>query len=542
MKKIYLLLFLIPFVVSQSQNIDSLFNSFVRIKGNTQITGALRITDEGQPTKCGFGILNQVRENYNLLSSQQKALYKKLSSRPDTDTSFVSPSGKFRIHFYKSGSEKPVYDINEFAKAADSAYNYEVNILGYPAPPSDFGNGGDDRYDVYIVNLSGVYGYTEFEDSITSNTYTAFTVLDNEFGIRFYTHGINAARVTIAHEFHHAIQIGNYIYRSSDEYYYELTSTSMEEFVFPDVDDYVDYLSTYFRNTQRSLSSTYIDNGYSRAIWNLFLAAEFDNSNVPSYVRGKNIIKRAWELMPNKRALTAISDAIKQAGSDFKTEFNKFGQWCYFTGIRSVSNKYFNDAAKFPLVYPTVLTSSITVSSEAASNNYFQMSNISAGVRDSVVTLVSNSDVSGGINSPVSVLSYTYTLSTQPISNGKKISDKYYSVLNPNSILLSEANMFTGIIFSTEINYAYPQPFKYSAYKELNFPVEKNGETTAELYIYSIDMDLVYSNDKNTVIANERITWDCLGLDGKKLGTGVYIYVTKSGDAIKKGKFVIYND
>jgi hypothetical protein len=29
---------------------------------------------------------------------------------------------------------------------------------------------------------------------------------------------------------------------------------------------------------------------------------------------------------------------------------------------------------------------------------------------------------------------------------------------------------------------------------------------------------------------------------GGKLATGVYIYVLKNGDEIKKGKFVIYND
>ena len=70
----------------------------------------------------------------------------------------------------------------------------------------------------------------------------------------FLTKGINAARVTVAHEFHHAIQLGNYSYRDSDLFFYELTSTSMEEFVFNSVNDYYNYLTDYFYFPQYPLA------------------------------------------------------------------------------------------------------------------------------------------------------------------------------------------------------------------------------------------------------------------------------------------------
>ncbi len=43
--------------------------------------------------------------------------------------------------------------IDSVAIAADSAYNFEVNYLGYPPPPPDNGVGGDDKYDIYIENI-----------------------------------------------------------------------------------------------------------------------------------------------------------------------------------------------------------------------------------------------------------------------------------------------------------------------------------------------------------------------------------------------------
>ncbi|MBI5731105.1 MAG: hypothetical protein HY963_08210 [Ignavibacteriales bacterium] len=99
----------------------------------------------------------------------------------------------------------------------------------------------------------------------------------------------------------------------------------------------------------------------------------------------------------------------------------------------------------------------------------------------------------------------------------------------------------SGNVMSAETDYAFPQQFKYSLYNSINIPVAANGESTAQLYIYSVDMNLVYSGLIN-IVSNEIISWNCLDNNGKKLGTGVYIFVIKTGDTIKKGKLVIQND
>lgn len=532
MKKLSLLYFFIPIVFTSAQNLDSLYNEFLRIKGLPQLSGQQNVSIQSEPIKCGFGIVNQVKQNFDRFSIQQQKTVNSLFQRPQVDTSFVSPKGWFRIHFSTTGYNAPLYDLKELAMAADSAYDYEVNFLGYMPPPKDDGEGGDDLFDIYIQNLgNGNYGYTEPERSTGNNTYTSFTVIDNDFAEDFNTHGIDGARVTIAHEFHHAIQMGNYGFFDMDIFYHEITSTAMEEFVFPNIDDYIYYIATYFRNPQRAFNK---NDGYNLAIWNLFLREQF----------GVDIIKRIWEFMLHQRALEAMSSAISQEGSSFKIEFNKFGIWTYFTGARSVPGKYFEDAAKFPLISPMVLTSSMTVNSEPVSNNFFQYNDFTSVRRDSVITLVTNCDVQGAIGSSNTILPFTYTLSSQPIEGGNNISEGFFSKLESseaNKILLTESNVLTGYVSVEEVDYAYPQPFRYSAHNQLFIPVSGIKGEAVDLSIFSVDMNLVYSGQKS-VLADQVILWDAFDQSGKKLSTGVYLYVTKSGDTIKKGKFVIYND
>ncbi len=106
-------------------------------------------------------------------------------------------------------------------------------------PLSDSNGGGDDKDDVYIQNQGGsIYGYTEWESKVGAVNWTSFIVIDNDY-VGYYSSGIEGMLVTVAHEFHHGIQVGNYSVlnsnsplRNDDIFFYEITSTSMEEFVF----------------------------------------------------------------------------------------------------------------------------------------------------------------------------------------------------------------------------------------------------------------------------------------------------------------------
>lgn len=541
MKKLFALSVLL-FGTLHAQNLDSLYSEFLRIKGVPDPANTRILSDNPEPIKCGFGIVNNIKYNFSRFTPKQKSVLAALVQRPTTDTSFVSPSGKFRIHFNKTGSNAPGYDLKEFAKAADSSYSYEVNILKYPAPPADNGLGGDDRCDIYIQNLGyGNYGETVMDENDKSQG-PSFITIENDFA-GCYTSGIIAAKVTIAHELHHAIQMGNYIYRPQDVFYYEITSTAMEEFVFDEVNDYYSYINSYFLNTGKALA---MNTGYNLAIWNIFLKGRF----------GFDILKRIWEEMPNMRAVEALSKILFDNGTSLKVEFNRFGLWCYFTNERSIGlskGKYFEEKENYPLVTSAMTSdfskSPIKVSTAPVSNNFYEF--IDGDNR--LFSIITNVDVQSSVNSPTTEISLDYYVSSGANSGYRRLNPyfNYYSkIVSQGTSLLAETNILNDIplnegeVSVETAGYAYPQPFKYSEHQYLFLPASLNGGGGfVDLYIYSTDMNLVYSGQKR-IVATEKIVvpWDARDSNQRKLATGVYFYVIKCGEDILKGKFVIYND
>ncbi|MCL4551900.1 MAG: hypothetical protein M1495_25425, partial [Bacteroidetes bacterium] len=99
MKKLSLIFFLIPALSLFSQNLDSLFNDFLRIEGLPHYVKGQVVTSVGAPIKCGFGTISDVKLNFNNFKPEQQKFISSVLQRFVTDTSIVSPSGKFRIHY-----------------------------------------------------------------------------------------------------------------------------------------------------------------------------------------------------------------------------------------------------------------------------------------------------------------------------------------------------------------------------------------------------------------------------------------------------------
>lgn len=536
-----------------SQNLDSLFNTFINLRNKAEMHPLPSETSSGHSfisanEKCGFGISAIVRENFQNFSVEQQKILKQLFSRPVLGESIVSPSGKFRIHFDRYGSNRPNYSgitipqgadtvgimMDSLASSFDYSYNYEINILGYNAPPSDNGEGGDNLYDVYVQNLgNGNYGSTDFDAGSSTKNLPSYIYIDNDFIGSYNSFGIDAARATAAHEFHHMIQVGGYIFSSADLYYHETTSTAMEEFVYDYVNDYYAYIPGYFNNVSRRFTS---GSGYDFAIWNIYLEKRF----------GHNILKSIWEIMATeKSALNAISSSVFEFSSTFKDELNLFGQQIFFTNYRVVNNTIFEEAENYPLVKlstPYTGSTTINLASNLAANNYLLFVIDKGGYTDSLISIITNSDLNNNV-------SFEYSFLTNSESGASKIVNNYYYKLSSESFgMLKLSNVFnnepiTGDIEKSEIEFPFPQPFSYAKNDFIYLPVALNQTNDAYLNVYSASMDLLYSGFLNITSGNQvRLKWNCLDKNNAKLPTGVYIYVTKSGDTIKKGKLVIYNE
>jgi len=552
--KLILVVVLITATAGYSQDLDSLFTTFVnhfeaRSESEIMITG-----EPTEVTKCGLPLIGQIRTNFDSFTKDQQSIVTSLLSRPVMTHSIISPSGHFKIHYNESGHESPTYSVDETAIAIDSVYEFMVNYLGYPPAPSDNGAGGDDKYDIYIRNLGNVYGSTVPESSITILTSTSYIQIDDNFS-GYYTEGLPAAKITLAHEYHHAIQIGNYRINSNDQFYYEITSTSMEDFVFDYVDDYVGYMRNYFNAPYNSFSTT-SGSGYDLAVWNIYLDQKFKEE---SDTTGFYIIKRSWEFMRSQRALAAISSSLEAAGSSFKNELNNFGIWTFFTNERTKVDKYFKDAHLYPLIKsfnsinyiytPPEYNSTIGV--EPMTNNFLIFEDNSQNLADILVSIVTNADILKGITNPSASIELSYALHSNSSDGANEIiPDRYYSLITSNNNFFTESNIFNNELASqvpstiTEIEFAYPQPYKYSNGGEIRIPTKANILNEVELSVFTTSMEQVF-NSKKTILTgsgNIVIHWDGTDNSGNKLPTGIYIFVTDSEGEITKGKIAIIND
>jgi hypothetical protein len=191
----------------------------------------------GQPIKCGW-------------ASHPPAVQDRIATvslfRPDRHQSYISPDSAFMVHYDTSGFDAPDLTSTEpdgvpdwvvdVGAALDSIRSLLLALGLDPALPDD-----DGIFDVYLQdNGGGLYGETIFATSVAGGGWIAYIEMENDFAAdeNYHTHGLNAARVTCAHEYFHAVQLAQE-FKESDVFLYELTSTWFEEVVFPEVNDWV---------------------------------------------------------------------------------------------------------------------------------------------------------------------------------------------------------------------------------------------------------------------------------------------------------------
>ncbi|HEX3072667.1 MAG TPA: MXAN_6640 family putative metalloprotease, partial [Ignavibacteriales bacterium] len=341
-KRLLFILFICAAVeaLPQSGNarLDSIFNVYASSHGRS-LEGTLpSVAAEavsGEPVKCGLPLSAELQANYDALSLEQKQLLSKILIAPSLHTFVISPSGIFKIHYDTLGANAPNYNsaltvhANAMlaAEAFDSSYVYEVGYLGYPPPPME------GVYDVYIENVDNqFYGETVTYKRYTSTTSYTYIRIDNDY-VSTYTKGVVALNVTAAHELHHSIELGNYtsVFDAADIFFFELTATSMEEFVYDDCNDYYNYLASYFHNPDRNFIK---NTGYNLCIWNIYLRQKYGEA-------GFDIIKSQWdEMAKGRRAMDAIQESLLAASSSFQKEYAEFSVWNYFTKHRAIAGRY----------------------------------------------------------------------------------------------------------------------------------------------------------------------------------------------------------
>ncbi len=303
--------------------------------------------------KCATDILLEAKSNFNDLSAAGQTEMRNILARPSATNVFDSPGGKFKIHYNISGPNAvPLTDsdadgipdyIEWLAGYADSSYRSEVLGLGQFEPPSDGVAGGDSRYDIYTEEM-GYYGYTQSEGggpNPWNDAYSYISVHRNFLGFPPNNdpegNQKGAAKVTVAHEYYHAVQFAyNYM---EEAWLMEASSTWMEDFVYPQVNDNYNYLSSWFGYPDYALNSTTNLHQYAAFIWPKYLSQNF----------GSAIMPELWNQCIYSNAYPALTTVLANHGRALNSEFAEFCSWNFITGSRN-DHEHFLDGSYYPLI------------------------------------------------------------------------------------------------------------------------------------------------------------------------------------------------
>jgi len=223
--------------------------------------------------------------------------------------------------------------VDQALAVAENVWGTEVGTMGYRAPLSDItstNHGPDGKLDIYLTNLGPqLYGYCTTDDPglATPGTFTAsaYCVVDNNFTEPvFQNHTpIQNLKVTLAHEFFHAVQFGYDI--GEDTWLMEGTATWMEDQVYDSINDNRQYL----QNSQLKYPWIPLDHSanccfqYGSWIWFRFL----------SETMSPGVIQQIWNRAdaapggPDDYSTQAISHVLAAHGTTFRKKFASFAVW-----------------------------------------------------------------------------------------------------------------------------------------------------------------------------------------------------------------------
>lgn len=173
--------------------------------------------------------------------------------------------------------------------------------------------------------------------------YTSFIVITN--GIRIGEEDFRPLtdaeiKVTVAHEFNHALQFGYNGTKdiNTNSWFYENTATWIEEIQHPDINEWITFflqnpnfdspLNKPFLNID-CISNQY---QYSGALFCHMLSKWFNN----------DLIRNIWvhSATSDNSFLTDINTVLVNKGQDLKSALRRYAVWRYFTGERDDGNHF----------------------------------------------------------------------------------------------------------------------------------------------------------------------------------------------------------
>ena len=313
---------------------EALLYRFFLVSDRTRVPSEY-LTTAGPPIRCATQIYLEMGERVSEYPEDLQRQIQSLLVRPD-GLDGVFDTEHFRIHHAVSGSRAPSgwpdrRYLEAVGAAAERSWRFYHETHEWQTPPSDGQGGGDSRIDIYVDDLgTGFYGYTEpfgAPDDAWPYNRSAFLVIDNDYLGFGYSDPIAPMQVTVAHEYHHVVQMG---YTISNNWWMEGLATFMEDEVYDEIDDNYGYLSCLTGSPYKSLTTFDGCHEYGAFLWPTWLSENY----------GHDFTRRVQECAGVNGIFSCLERELASVGTTFEEAFADFWTWNFYTGVRDDGRHY----------------------------------------------------------------------------------------------------------------------------------------------------------------------------------------------------------
>ena len=530
-------------------------------------------TGGGHPHYCGTPLAVAAVEALESADPFAGRLLTRALQRPSLAHDVVSPSGHFRVHYDTEGPDAvppadadgnglPDY-VDLTMTLADSAWHVQIEVLGYREPPRDDGDCADE-IDIYLTDLGRSRRYGLTYPCSSGDRGPSWLEIDNDFenpvfgtadGVcRGYsgTRGLDALRVTLAHEFFHVVQFG-YYQGYDGAWWQEASATWMEDVLHPGVNDYLQYVCIFLESPKRALDGgdPRVDlHAYGSSIFAFFLDQRY----------GRETVRFTWEEHARRRAVTldnfdrALRDFHGEAGvsgpeAGLDRAFSDFAVWSWFVGRRH-REEFFAEGDRYPSrQVPAFPVSAGAPATDSGAVDHMASRYVLLDPRLLPGGATLRIDQPGGRWRNRLLLATPDSLEERILPEGGPVTVRGWDAWDEIVLVLSNVDR-TGIGYDYEVVVEYdpalggpppvaaldagwPNPFRPWLHGEVEIPFALNRPSAAtRLTLYAADGGQVRRFDLGDRAARRhRWTWDGTNEAGKPVGSGIY-YVVLEADGL----------
>jgi len=300
------------------------------VKAPERLPADLRVegVESDVTIRCATPILVEVYERSETFPADLRAQVEDTRARPYGLNQTITTT-HYIVHYTTTGGDacNQAY-AQTVADACELTWTTLHTQMGWDVPPGDGGlGGGTNMIDCYIHSLgSGILGQAEPESPVPTtpepNDYTGFFHISNTIS------NLGWRQSTVSHENMHVVQFG-YFGGAAHRWFDENCAMIAQEWVYDNVNDYIDYLGYWFSSPFKSLKTFNGGYEYGGIVWPMYMSERFEPDMVRLAYDGVQWTCNIW---------TTYDNLFPTYGTTLTDAYMELMRWCWYTRTRDDGN------------------------------------------------------------------------------------------------------------------------------------------------------------------------------------------------------------